>query len=62
MIVNIEQEYNNYICNKWQELSDITKDILKLHEKPGRTYIDTMSLWSVQFLQDKLKGLETKKS
>lgn len=57
MVVNIEQEYSNYISNGWEKFSDITSDISKLHRHPERTY-NAISRLSIEFLQDKLKSLE----
>lgn len=61
MIANIEQEYNNYVCNIWQEISDVTKDSLELHREREDMY-NIISLASNQFLQDRLKTLGTEKS
>lgn len=61
MVVDVEQEYNSYICKGWEKLSDATKNILKFHRKQERAY-NTISLWSIQFLQSKLENLETEKS
>ena len=61
-MTNIEQEYNDYIRNKWHELSDATKDILKFRHQHEQKYIDMMAQWSIEFMQDKLKSLEAKKT
>jgi len=58
MVVNIEQEYDDYICNRWQKLSDVTKNILSPHQKSQ--YTQMISQWSIQFLHDKLENLDTK--
>ena len=57
MMVNIEEEYSDYISNGWEKLSYITRDIFKLHGQPERTY-NAISLLSIEFLRDKLKSLE----
>ena len=61
MIVNIEKEYCDCISNDWQKFTDITRDILKLHQDLQHTY-DTISKHSIEFLQDKLKSLETQET
>jgi len=61
MLVDIEPEYNNFIRNNWRKLAGPTKDILKFRQKPSYTY-NIISLQSIQFLQLKLKNLETKKT
>jgi len=61
VIANIEQEYSNYVCNVWQEISDVAKYSLELHQDPEHTY-DVISLASNQFLQEKLKALELEKT
>lgn len=57
MIVNIEAEYNDYISDKWDELTDQTSDICKPHRHQDLTY-NTISKLSIRFLQEKLKNLE----
>lgn len=61
MVVDVEEEYNSYISRGWQKLSGVTKNILKFHRKQERAY-NTISLRSIQFLQSKLKNLETEES
>jgi len=61
MVADIEQEYSGYVCNVWQETSDIAKLNCELHPEPGRTY-DAISLASSQFLQEKLKTLEAEET
>jgi len=56
-MVNIEEEYSDYISNGWEKLSYITRDVFKLHHQPERTY-NAISLLSIEFLTDKLKNLE----
>lgn len=57
MVVNIEQEYSNYIANGWEKFSDVTSDIFKVQQRPERTY-NAISRLSIKFLRDKLKNLE----
>jgi len=57
MVVNIEEEYCNYLRDVWERLSDVTKDILGPHQEPEDTY-NTVSLSANQFLCDKLKHPE----
>jgi hypothetical protein len=57
MMVNIEEEYSDYISDGWEKLSYITRDIFKLHGHPESTY-NAISLLSIEFLRDKLKSLE----
>lgn len=59
MIANIEQEYNSYVCNVWQECLEVTED--GLEQRPEYMY-DNISLRSLQFLKDKLNSLEIEKS
>ncbi len=61
MVADIEQEYDSYVCNVWQEASDIAKLDFELHADPERTY-DAISLASSQFLQEKLKALEAEET
>ena len=61
MIANIEQEYNNHLCNVWQSLSDATKGILEPLQEQEHMY-DIVSQRSIQFLQSKLKSLAAEKS
>lgn len=61
MVADIEQEYSSYVCNVWQETSDIAKLNCELHPEPERTY-DAISLVSSQFLQEKLKTLEAEET
>lgn len=60
MVANIEQEYSNYVCNVWQEISNISKHSLEQHQEPEQMY-DAISVASNQFLQEKLKALEVEK-
>lgn len=60
-VADIEQEYSSYLCNVWQETSDIAKLNFELHPEPERTY-DAISLASSQFLQEKLKILEVEET
>lgn len=60
MVANIEQEYSNYVCNVWQEISDISNHSLEQHQEPEQMY-DAISVASNQFLQEKLKALEVEK-
>ena len=57
MVADIEQEYSSFLCNVWQETSDMAKLDFELHPELERTY-DAISLASSQFLQEKLKTLE----
>ena len=52
MVANIEQEYSNYVCNVWQEISNISKHSLEQHQEPEQMY-DAISVASNQFLQEK---------
>ena len=61
MVTDIEQEYDSYVCNVWQETSDIAKLDFELHPDPESTY-DAISLASSQFLQKKLKTLEAEEA
>lgn len=61
MIADIEQEYNNHLCNVWQSLPDVNKGILEPLQEPERMY-DIVSLQTIQFLQNKLKILAAEKS
>ncbi|MHC4455663.1 MAG: hypothetical protein ACYS0I_01020 [Planctomycetota bacterium] len=61
VVANVEQEYHNYISERWERLSDVTGDIFKDDQDLQDAY-DTISQWSVEFLQDKLKSLETEES
>ncbi|MHC4147972.1 MAG: hypothetical protein ACYSR5_00660 [Planctomycetota bacterium] len=56
MIVNIEAEYNDYISDNWNKVSDKTSQDFENHADPD-TY-DTISTLSIRFLQEKLKNLE----
>ena len=58
MVVDIEQEYSDYISGVWQKFSDTTRDIFKRRRNLESTY-DAMSLCSNEFLQEKLQTLET---
>jgi len=60
VVANIEQEYSNYVCNVLQEISNISKHSLELHQEPEQMY-DAISVASNQFLQEKLKALEVEK-
>lgn len=60
MLVNVEQQYNDFIRNRWLKLSDVTKDIIKFHQKPNPTY-NIMSLRSIRFLKAMLRNLDNKK-
>jgi hypothetical protein len=60
VVANIEQEYSNYVCNVWQEISNISKLSLEQHQEPEQMY-DAISVASNQFLQEKLKALEVEK-
>lgn len=61
--VNIAQEYSKHVCTSWQKLSELTRDIFKPHPKHEishhRDMFQTVSMSSIQFLQEKLKSLET---
>ncbi len=61
MVADIEQEYGSYVCNVWQETSDVAKFNLVPHPEPERTY-GAISLASSQFLQEKLKTLEAEET
>ncbi len=61
MVADIEQEYDSYVCNVWQETSDIAKLDFELHPDQERTY-DAISLALSQFLQEKLKTLEAEET
>jgi hypothetical protein len=61
MVADIEQEYGSYVCNVWQEISDVAKLNFVLHPEPERTY-GAISLASSQFLQEKLKTLEAEEA
>ena len=60
MVANIEQEYSNYVCSVWQEITDISNHNLELHQEIEDTY-NTISAASNQFLQEKLKALNIEK-
>jgi hypothetical protein len=56
-IIDIEHEYNGYLCDVWQDLSGQTKNFGVTAEQLKETY-DVVSTGSIQFLKDKLKNLE----
>ena len=60
MVANIEQEYSNYVCNVWQEISNTSKHSPELHQDQEQMY-DAISVASNQFLQEKLKALDVEK-
>ena len=61
MVANIEQEYSNYVCDVWQQISNISKHSPVLHQEPEQMY-DAISVASNQFLQKKLKILEAEEA
>jgi hypothetical protein len=61
MIENIEKECYDYICERWVQFSKQTKAIHKSPQHLVRTY-DSVSQAVNQFLQDKLKILESEKN
>ena len=56
MNINIEKEYNDYISDNWNKVSDKTSRPFENHADPD-TY-NTISTLSIRFLQEKLKNLE----
>ena len=59
MLINIEQEYNDFIGDLWRSLSNSTKDILESHQQPKYIY-NFISLRLTLFIHLELKNLETK--
>jgi hypothetical protein len=57
-MVDIEQEYSDHVYDGWAMLSDSDPDIFRLHRHPDIAY-NTISLSSIEFLQEKLRELET---
>jgi hypothetical protein len=55
-IIDIEHEYNGYLCEVWQELSEQTKNFGDANGQLKDTY-DAVSTGSIQFLKDKLENL-----
>jgi len=60
VVSNIEHEYSNYLCNVWQEISNISKHSLELHQESEQMY-NAISGASNQFLREKLEALEVEK-
>jgi len=56
-IIDIEHEYNDYLCDVWQQLSKQTKNFGDANGQLKETY-DAVSTGSIQFLKDKLENLE----
>ena len=59
VIIDIEHEYNCYLCDIWQELSEQTKNFGNTTNQLKETY-DKVSAGSIQFLKDKLENLGKK--
>ena len=55
-IIDIEHEYNGYLCDVWQGLSEQTKNFGDANGQLKETY-DSVSTGSIQFLKDKLENL-----
>ena len=55
-IIDIEHEYNDYLCGIWQQLSEQTKNFGDTNGQLEDTY-DVVSTGSIQFLKDKLENL-----
>ena len=61
MIDDIEKECYDFICERWVQFSKQTKAIHKPPQHLVHTY-DSISQALNQFLQDKLKTLESEKN
>ena len=61
MIDDIEKECYDYICERWVQFSKQTKAIHKPPQHLAHTYY-SISQAVNQFLQDKMKILESKKT
>lgn len=56
-IIDIEREYNDYLCDVWHQLSNQTKNFGVTNEQLKETY-DIVSTGSIQFLKEKLENLK----
>lgn len=57
LIIDIEHEYNGYLCDVWQRLSKQTKNFGDANGQLNDTY-NMVSAGSIQFLKDRLEDLE----
>jgi hypothetical protein len=60
VVANIEQEYSDYVCSVWQEITDVSKDNLEPDQEIELMY-NAISSASNQFLRKKLKVLDIEK-
>ena len=57
MTSNIEQEYHDLLCEKWNQFSEETKDAVNPHQQLEHIY-DALAQALNQFIQDKLETVE----